>query len=77
MRINVTQYYKPYAGMSAKQKAMEGGPTDAAGKPLHSLEDYLQGKAKYVSLARDYLGGLPGGDPRFRKYGTKVRIPEG
>lgn len=76
MRIHVTMYYKPYAGMSGKEKKMEGGPTDAAGKPLRSLEEYLMGDAEYVSLARDYLAGPPGGDNRFTKYGTKVRIPE-
>jgi hypothetical protein len=76
VRIKVTMYFKPFAGMTDKQKKMEGGPTDPMRKPLCSLEDYLKGEAAYVSLARDYLGGPPGGDARFRKYGTKVRIRE-
>jgi len=62
--------------MSEKAKKMEGGPTDAAGKPLWSLEEYLEGSAEYVSLARDYLAGPPDNDKRFAKYGTVVRIPE-
>src|SRR6266545_2766424 len=74
MLIHVTMYYKPYAGMSEKQKKMEGGATDARGNPLCSLEEYLSGDAEYVSLARDYLAGPPGGDKRFVKYGTRVRI---
>ncbi len=53
--------------MSEKAKKMEGGPTDAAGKPLWSLEEYLEGSAEYVSLARDYLAGPPGNDKRFAK----------
>jgi hypothetical protein len=75
MRIYVTMYYKPYPGMSAQEQRMEGGPTDAAGHPLYSLEEYLLGDADYVSVARDYLAGPPGGDRRFRTYGTQVRIP--
>jgi hypothetical protein len=76
MLIHVTMYYKPFAGMTEKQKKMEGGATDARGNPLCSLEDYLSGDAEYVSLARDYLAGPPGGDKRFVKYGTRVRIPQ-
>lgn len=76
MKIAVTMYYKPFEGMTEKQSRMEGGANDARGKPLSSLEEYLDGKARYVSLARDYLAGPPGGDKRFGTYGTVVRIPE-
>lgn len=75
MKIYATMYYKPYPGMTERQKRMEGGATDHKGNPLHSLEEYLSGDADFVSLARDYLAGPPGNDARFRKYGTKVRIP--
>jgi hypothetical protein len=76
MRIRVTMYYKPFPGMTKKQKKREGGATDMRGNPLYSLEEYLMGDAEYVSLARDHLGGPPGKDPRFRTYGTRVRIPQ-
>jgi hypothetical protein len=69
-------YFKPWVGMTEKQKKMEGGATDRMGKPLRSLEEYLTGAAEYVSLACDKLGGPPGSDKRFRVYGTKVRIAE-
>lgn len=76
MLIRVTMYYKPFKGMTRKEAKMEGGPTDRMGRPLHSLEDFMDGKASWVSLSCDSLGGPPGSDPRFRVYGTKVRIPE-
>src|SRR5437879_1622764 len=69
-------YYKPWSGMSQKQKQMEGGATDRRGNRLCSLEEFLAKEMDYVSLACDKLGGPPGSDPRFRVYGTKVRIPE-
>src|SRR4051794_12677918 len=76
MRIRVTMYYKPFPGMTKRQKKREGGATDMMGNPLYSLEEYLMGDAEYVSVARDHLAGPPGKDPRFRTYGTRVRIPE-
>lgn len=54
--------YYPY------HSKMEGGFTDRHGKPLHTLQDFLDKKAKYVSVAMDKY--LP------IKYGTKLRIPE-
>jgi 3D (Asp-Asp-Asp) domain-containing protein len=48
--------------------AMEGGKVDKAGKPLHTLEQYLAGQAPYVSIAM-------GSDAGF-KYGQKLQIEE-
>jgi len=76
MNIKVTMYFKPFKGMSKKQAKMEGGPTDQRGKPLQSLEEFMDGAVSWVSLSRDDLGGPPGSDSRFTVYGTKVRIPE-
>ncbi|MBU6453147.1 MAG: hypothetical protein KGS72_15295 [Cyanobacteria bacterium REEB67] len=47
---------------------MEGGYKDMKGQPLHTLQDYLNGKAPYVSVAMDNKAGIP--------YGQKVNIPE-
>src|SRR3954464_6279655 len=46
---------------------MEGGFKDRQGKPLHTLQDFLAGKAPYVSVAMD---------SKAFPYGTKLRIPE-
>lgn len=47
---------------------MEGGYLDRKGKKLHTLQDYLAGKAPYVSVAMDKKMKIP--------YGTKLRIAE-
>ena len=47
---------------------MEGGFKDRRGNKLHTLQDFLAGKADFVSVAMD--SNLP------IDYGTKVRIPE-
>lgn len=60
-----TGYY-PY------NNAMEGGHYDKRGKKLTTLQDFLNGKASYVSIALDknlYKKGVI-------KYGDKFRIPE-
>ena len=60
-----TGYY-PY------NNKMEGGYVDKKGKPLCTLQDYLDGKTDYVSIALDnnlYKNGTI-------KYGDKFRIPE-
>ncbi len=46
---------------------MEGGFTDMRGRPLRTLQDYLAGRASYVSVAMD-LRAFP--------YGTRLRIRE-
>lgn len=51
---------------------MEGGFKDKIGKPLHTLQDFLNGSASYVSIAIDknlYKNGTV-------KYGDNFRIPE-
>jgi len=55
-------------GYFPKHVGQEGGPNDMIGKPLHTLQAFLAGKAPYVSVAMDKQAGLP--------YGTKLRIPE-
>jgi peptidoglycan hydrolase-like protein with peptidoglycan-binding domain len=54
-------------GYYPDKSALEGGFTDRVGKPLNTLQDYLSGKAPYVSVAMD---------SKAFPYGTKLRIPE-
>jgi 3D (Asp-Asp-Asp) domain-containing protein len=54
--------YYPYAN------AMEGGFNDRMGKKLATLQDFLQGKTTYVSVAMDKKLHIP--------YGAKLTIPE-
>ncbi|MEY4065288.1 MAG: hypothetical protein RIR26_1496 [Pseudomonadota bacterium] len=46
---------------------MEGGSKDRCGRPLNTLDDYMNWKAEEVSVAMD-TSALP--------YGTVIRIPE-
>jgi 3D (Asp-Asp-Asp) domain-containing protein len=48
---------------------MQGGYVDRKGKPLQTLQNYLRGRAPYVSVAMDHT------DRRF-PYGTMLRIPD-
>ncbi|ESO90943.1 hypothetical protein LOTGIDRAFT_163450 [Lottia gigantea] len=48
--------------------ALEGGFVDMRGHNLRTLQDYLDGKASYVSVAMDNRAGIP--------YGTAICIPE-
>ena len=54
-------------GYYPANNAMEGGYFDRRGAPLNTLEDYLAGRAPYVSVAMD---------ARALPYGTRMRIPE-
>ncbi|CAN0175841.1 unnamed protein product, partial [Phaeothamnion confervicola] len=47
---------------------MEGGFNDRKGHKLHTLQDFLAGKADYVSVAMDNKAGIP--------YGSKLQIPQ-
>ncbi len=76
INVRLTEYFPFQAGLSKKQKQIEGGVFDRMGKPLYSLEDYLEGKAPYVSLACDSTGGPPGNASEFRTYGTRVWLQE-
>lgn len=55
-------------GYYPDSSAMEGGYVDRQGKKLNTLQDFLAGKADYVSVAMDKNEKIP--------YGTKLRIPE-
>jgi len=55
-------------GYYPDSSALEGGYKDMRGKPLHTLQDYLAGRAPYVSVAMDNKAGI--------KYGQKLSIPE-
>ena len=46
---------------------LEGGFVDRRDQPLRTLQDFLSGKANYVSVAMD---------SKAFPYGTKLRIPE-
>jgi hypothetical protein len=76
IKVRLTEYYPFDKNLTAKQKLMEGAPVDRRGKPLYSLEDYLEGLASYVSLACDFKGDPPGNAKEFRIYGYRVEIPE-
>jgi hypothetical protein len=76
IKVSLTEYFPFQSGLSDKQKKMEGGVTDRMGKALCTLEDYLEGKAPFVSLACDSAGGAPGNAKEFRTYGFRVWLPE-
>lgn len=40
-------------GYTPENTTMEGGPTDRYGSPLRTLQDFLAGRASYVSTAMD------------------------
>lgn len=52
---------------TTENTAIEGGPKDRCGRPLRTLDDYLNGRAEYVSVAMDRMA---------LQYGTLIRIPE-
>jgi len=47
---------------------MEGAPVDRKGAPLHTVEDFLAGRADHVSVSGDY---------EIFPYGQKILIPWG
>lgn len=60
------------SGYYPHNSGMEGGYVDKQGKPLRTLQDYLAGRADYVSIALDkylYRSGEV-------SYGDRFRIPE-
>lgn len=54
-------------GYYPDSSALEGGFVDRAGKPLHTLQQYLAGSAPYASVAMD---------SKAFSYGTRLRIHE-
>lgn len=65
-QAHATAYYPADADTTA-EKVLEGGMTDRRDFPLHSVEEFLSGKAPYVSVAMD---------TKAFPYGTAIRIPE-
>jgi hypothetical protein len=63
-----TCYQSIGTGYYPDSSSLEGGFVDKVGKPLHTLQDYLSGKAPYVSVAMDNNAGI--------KYGQLLKIPE-
>nr|CAH7743269.1 unnamed protein product [Callosobruchus chinensis] len=61
--VTLTAYYPDY---NEEQEA--SGFLDKKGKPLNTLQDYIDNRAGYVTLSMDESLGIP--------YGTKVCIPE-
>jgi len=64
VNIRATGYW-PFTARDDEKK-MEGGTKDRKGNPLHTVEDFLAGKADFVSLS---------GDDAVWPYGQKLLIP--
>lgn len=73
IKAHLTHYYPFQEGLTAAQRKMEGNPVDATGGPLYTVEDFLAGKAEYVSLA----GDLQGHKGTIWPYGQKILVPWG
>jgi hypothetical protein len=76
IKVSLTEFFPFESSLTDHEKKVEGGPTDRMGKPLFTLEDYMDGNAPFVSLACDSAGGPPGNVKEFRTYGFKVWLPE-
>lgn len=76
IKVSLTEYYPFENNLTRREKRMEGGTFDRRGKPLYTLEDYVDGIAPYVSAACDSLGGAPGYVKEFRIYGFKAWLPK-
>jgi hypothetical protein len=64
-------------GYYPDSSAMEGGYVDRKGKKLNTLQDFLEGRAPYVSVAMDHTCGIPYGQPLRiaeleKKYGRPI-----
>ena len=46
-------WYCPGGGTSATERKLEGGVLDRRNKPAYTIEQYLEGKAPYVTVAMD------------------------
>jgi hypothetical protein len=58
--------YWPFSATAA-EKLMEGGTDDRKGNPLHTLEDFQNGDAEFVSVSGDYT---------IFPYGQRITIDE-
>lgn len=63
--LRLTTYW-PWSARGDKEKKLEGGVNDRKGHPLHSLEDFFDGKSDHVSLS---------GDDSAWPYGQKITFP--
>ncbi|KAG5868505.1 hypothetical protein JTB14_001724 [Gonioctena quinquepunctata] len=61
--VTLTAYYPDYTNQDHEQ-----GYQDNQGQKLRTLQDYVDNRAEFVTLAMDSKLGMP--------YGTKVCIPE-
>lgn len=61
-------YHAQGSGYYPSSSQLEGGFVDIKGKKLNTLQDFLAGKASYVSCAMDKISEI--------SYGTVVKIPE-
>lgn len=66
VKLRLTGYW-PFTARPDEQR-MEGAPVDRRSKPLHTVEDFLAGKADHVSLS---------GDDAIFPYGQRIDIPWG
>ena len=66
--MGAKSYKAKGSGYFPDSSSMEGGFKDRRGNKLNTLQDFLAGKADYVSVAMDKNLALD--------YGTKLRIPE-
>jgi hypothetical protein len=64
VKLRLTGYW-PFSAREDEKK-MEGGIHDRKGNPLHTVEDFLSGKAPFVSLS---------GDDAVWPYGQLIKIP--
>lgn len=67
-RPKLSAYFPPgKKGYATPQEArQEGGPVDVHERPLRTLQEFIEGRALYVSVAADL---------RVLKYGTILSIP--
>ncbi|XP_041377094.1 uncharacterized protein LOC121389504 [Gigantopelta aegis] len=61
-------YHATGTGYYPADDPIEGGFLDMRGHKLHTLQDFLEGHASYVSVAMDNRAGIA--------YGTRICIPE-
>ncbi len=68
LQARVTGYYPVGPEASEAERRREGGDLDRKVRPLHSIKDFLQGRAPFVSVAADLHA--------FPVYGEELRIQE-
>jgi hypothetical protein len=66
--MSTKSYSAKGTGYYPDASVLEGGFVDRRNKPLRTLQEFLHGKAEYVSVAMDKNLNIP--------YGTKLTVPE-